>query len=104
MTDVVVKWQSAELSIDVSTVECAFADRVKPRPFHDLLGLSRRRNMGHDDPGSVGFKRKDVGAVASAGNANKAVDVMHAGGADLAFNSQPVIGNVLRAEPDRVCA
>lgn len=99
MREILFHWHHAKLPIDVAAVQGAFAERMKANPFNDLARLIRAGDMGHGDARGICLERTDVVAVTAATNAHEGVDVVDAGGADLVFHPDPVIGHVLGAKP-----
>ena len=104
MPDVFCHRQEAELAVDISTVEGALTDGVKTHPVDDLAGLGAAGDVRDDDAGGPGLEGADVVAVAAAPDADQRVDVVDAGGADLVFQADPIIGHVLGAQPDGIDA
>ncbi len=102
VTDIILHRHEAELTVDVAAVEGALADRIKADPVDNLAGFITAGDVGHDDACGIGFEWPDVVAVAAATDAHQSVDVVHAGGADLAFQSDPVVRDMFVAEPDGV--
>jgi hypothetical protein len=90
------------VTVDVAAIEGAFAEGMKADPFHDLAGLSGVGDVRDHDPGGAGLEGADVVAVATARHTHYGVEVVDAGGADLVFEADPIVGDVLGAELDGV--
>ncbi len=104
MLQVFVHRNETELPVDIPSIESAFAERVKTHPFDDLARFVFAGNMRNDDPGGVSFQGANVVAVAATTDANERVDAMDAGSTDLSLEREPVIRDVLSAQPDGIDA